>query len=279
MAMRLNSATGRSLRWLCSLRCAPAQARPRTHPARRDHPAGASSRRTGEALLAARACSLDNWRRPVRRWPAGAKSRPAPAGDRSSTLRVATSVSGPTAASCSPARPEAWLEETACRLVALPHRRRGGATFGSIPGPELELSSGVVDVHVNHLATEVTVKEGQVRVATPDGLRGPRCSPAGRRARARPAARRWRCGWPGPAPAADRACDGAGAAAQAGTGGGAPSPARRWTAVPPARQSRQGLRPGGAGAEPPLLHPAWPEERHRCPFGYGPHRQIRLGET
>lgn len=36
---------------------------------------------------------------------------------------------------------------------------------------ELEVSSGVVDVHVNHLATEVTVKEGQVRVATPDGLR------------------------------------------------------------------------------------------------------------
>ena len=29
----------------------------------------------------------------------------------------------------------------------------------------------MVDVHVNHLATEVTVKEGQVRVATPDGLR------------------------------------------------------------------------------------------------------------
>ena len=36
---------------------------------------------------------------------------------------------------------------------------------------ELELRAGVVDVHVNHLATEVTVKEGQVRVATPDGLR------------------------------------------------------------------------------------------------------------
>jgi hypothetical protein len=36
---------------------------------------------------------------------------------------------------------------------------------------ELELVAGVVDVHVNHLATEVTVKEGQVRVATPDGLR------------------------------------------------------------------------------------------------------------
>ena len=36
---------------------------------------------------------------------------------------------------------------------------------------ELELLAGVVDVHVNHLATEVTVKEGQVRVATPDGLR------------------------------------------------------------------------------------------------------------
>lgn len=36
---------------------------------------------------------------------------------------------------------------------------------------ELELSSGVVDVHVDHLATEVTVMEGQVRVATPDGLR------------------------------------------------------------------------------------------------------------
>jgi FecR protein len=36
---------------------------------------------------------------------------------------------------------------------------------------DLELLAGVVDVHVNHLATEVTVKEGQVRVATPDGLR------------------------------------------------------------------------------------------------------------
>jgi hypothetical protein len=36
---------------------------------------------------------------------------------------------------------------------------------------ELEVSSGVVDVHVNHLATEVTVKEGQVRVTTPDGMR------------------------------------------------------------------------------------------------------------
>ena len=29
----------------------------------------------------------------------------------------------------------------------------------------------MVDVHVNHLETAVTVKEGQVRVATPDGLR------------------------------------------------------------------------------------------------------------
>ena len=36
---------------------------------------------------------------------------------------------------------------------------------------ELELLAGVVDVHVNHLETAVTVKEGQVRVATPDGLR------------------------------------------------------------------------------------------------------------
>jgi hypothetical protein len=36
---------------------------------------------------------------------------------------------------------------------------------------ELELSSGVVDVDVDDLATEVMVKEGQVRVATPDGLR------------------------------------------------------------------------------------------------------------
>ena len=35
----------------------------------------------------------------------------------------------------------------------------------------LELLAGVVDVHVNHLTTEVSVKEGQVRVATPDGLR------------------------------------------------------------------------------------------------------------
>jgi hypothetical protein len=29
----------------------------------------------------------------------------------------------------------------------------------------------VVDVHVDHLTTEVSVKDGQVRVATPDGLR------------------------------------------------------------------------------------------------------------
>ncbi len=36
---------------------------------------------------------------------------------------------------------------------------------------ELELLAGVVDVHVNQLATEVSVKEGQVQVATPDGLR------------------------------------------------------------------------------------------------------------
>ena len=36
---------------------------------------------------------------------------------------------------------------------------------------ELELTAGVVDVQVNHLATEVSVKEGQVRVTTPDGLR------------------------------------------------------------------------------------------------------------
>jgi hypothetical protein len=36
---------------------------------------------------------------------------------------------------------------------------------------ELELLAGVVDVQVNHLATEVAVKEGRVRVATPDGMR------------------------------------------------------------------------------------------------------------
>ena len=36
---------------------------------------------------------------------------------------------------------------------------------------ELALRAGVIDVHVNHLTTEVSVKEGQVRVATPDGLR------------------------------------------------------------------------------------------------------------
>ena len=29
----------------------------------------------------------------------------------------------------------------------------------------------MIDVHVHHLTTEVSVKEGQVRVATPDGLR------------------------------------------------------------------------------------------------------------
>jgi hypothetical protein len=36
---------------------------------------------------------------------------------------------------------------------------------------ELELLAGVADVHVSHLTTEVSVKQGQVRVATPDGLR------------------------------------------------------------------------------------------------------------
>jgi hypothetical protein len=36
---------------------------------------------------------------------------------------------------------------------------------------ELEVRTGVVDVQVDQHATEVTVQEGQVRVATPDGLR------------------------------------------------------------------------------------------------------------
>lgn len=65
----------------------------------------------------------------------------------------------------------AWLEQRAGWL------RYRIAAAGAQPfrvhtrSLELELSSGVVDVHVNHLATEITVTEGQVRVATPDGLR------------------------------------------------------------------------------------------------------------
>jgi hypothetical protein len=65
---------------------------------------------------------------------------------------------------------EAWLEQRAGWLryriaaAAQPFRIRTRSL-------ELEVASGVVDVHVNHLETEVTIKEGQARVTTPDGLR------------------------------------------------------------------------------------------------------------
>jgi hypothetical protein len=65
---------------------------------------------------------------------------------------------------------DAWLEQRAGWLryriaaAAQPFRIHTRSL-------ELEVSSGVVDVHVNHLATEVTIKEGQARVTTPDGLR------------------------------------------------------------------------------------------------------------
>ena len=65
---------------------------------------------------------------------------------------------------------EAWLEQ---RAGWLRYRvARGGATVRiHTRSLELEVASGVVDVHVNHLETEVTIKEGQARVTTPDGLR------------------------------------------------------------------------------------------------------------
>ena len=57
-----------------------------------------------------------------------------------------------------------WLRYRLAKAAAEPFRIHTRSL-------ELELLAGVVDVHVNHDATEVTVKEGQVRVATPDGLR------------------------------------------------------------------------------------------------------------
>jgi hypothetical protein len=57
-----------------------------------------------------------------------------------------------------------WLRYRIAKAAAEPFRIHTRSL-------ELELLAGVVDVHVNHNATEVTVKEGQVRVATPDGLR------------------------------------------------------------------------------------------------------------
>ena len=115
---------------------------------------------------------------------------------------------------------DAWLEQRAGWLryriaegAAQPFRIYTRAL-------ELQLSSGVVDVQINHLATEVTVKEGQVRVGHP---RWPApdpddCRPVGARRRGR----RHGAGGPpgaGPAAAADRVRDRARAAAQAGTCG------------------------------------------------------------
>jgi hypothetical protein len=57
-----------------------------------------------------------------------------------------------------------WLRYRVAEAAAQPFRIHTRSL-------ELELLVGVVDVHVNHRATEVTVKEGEVRVATPDGLR------------------------------------------------------------------------------------------------------------
>ena len=57
-----------------------------------------------------------------------------------------------------------WLRYRVAEAAAQPFRIHTRSL-------ELELLAGVIDVRVNHLATEVTVKEGQARVATPDGLR------------------------------------------------------------------------------------------------------------
>jgi hypothetical protein len=127
---------------------------------------------------------------------------------------------------------------------------------------ELELSSGVVDVQVSHLATEVTVKEGQVRVGTPDGLRQTQMI-AGQSARAGEAGGAMLAVRMAPdqplqpiqsviVPALQLKPGAAGNAAAA-------APARPTTAVPPAAPAATTAAP--TGAEPLVLHPAMAAQR------------------
>lgn len=173
MAMRLISATGQRLAALALLAalcaCAttatelPTEMRPagwriveRTGEARYSPPEGAVwvSATTGQALAGGSEVATGRGGRlivdaPGRHISVGPDSRfVLPDGDRDEWLEQRAG----------------WLRYRIAEAGAQPFRIYTRSL-------ELELSSGVVDVHVNHLATEVTVMEGQVRVATPDGLR------------------------------------------------------------------------------------------------------------
>ena len=177
---------------------------------------------------------------------------------------------------------DAWLEQ---RAGWLRYRIAEGAAQPfriHTRSLELQLSSGVVDVQINHLATEVTVKEGQVRVATPDGLRHTQMI-AGQSARAGEAggtvlAVRLAPDQPlQPIESGDRAR----AAAQAGTcrrrrGRGSGAAVDRGTAC--RAGGGNGDQPGGVrrrGAARPAPSDGRPASAHRRPCGAARHRRSR----
>ena len=175
---------------------------------------------------------------------------------------------------------DAWLEQ---RTGWLRYRIAEGAAQPfriHTRSLELQLSSGVVDVQINHLATEVTVKEGQVRVATPDGLRQTQMI-AGQSARAGEAGGTVLAVRLAPdqplqpiesviVPALQPKSGPAGGAAAA-------APARPSTAVPPAGAAATAIGPAVfAGAEPLVCTQRWPPtERDRRPCGAARHRRSR----
>ena len=269
MAMRLNSATGRPLAALALLALLCACASTAADPSGAARPSGwRIVERTGEArcLPPERAAWMTAT---TGQALAGGSEVATGAGGRLIVDAPGRNLSvGPDSRFVLPREDDhSWLEQRAGWL-----RYRIAA---AAPQPfrihtrslELELSSGVVDVHVNHLATEVTVKEGQVRVATPDGLRQTQML-AGHSARA---------GEPGATALAVRLAPGEPLQAiepvvvpasqpKPVPAGSAPSPATvESIAVPPApAEPATSLTPlVRAGAEPPLLPGATDPEKPR----------------
>jgi hypothetical protein len=173
MAMRLNSATGRSLAALALLATLCACASMATDPSGAVRPSGwRIVERTGEARYLPPESAAWMMASTGQALAGGSEVATGPGGRLIVDAPGRNLSVGPDSRFVLPGEDDdAWLEQRGgwlrYRIAA------GGAQPFRIHtrSLELELSSGVVDVHVNHLATEVTVKEGQVRVATPDGLR------------------------------------------------------------------------------------------------------------
>ena len=173
MAMRLISATGRPLAALALLAAVCACATTATEPSVRTRPPGwRIVERTGEARYLPPESAG---------WIAATTGQALAGGSEVATGRGGRLIVdapgrhlsvGPDSRFVLPSEDgEAWLEQ---RAGWLRYRIAEGAAEPFriyTRALELQRSSGVIDVQVNHLGTEVSVKEGQVWVATPDGLR------------------------------------------------------------------------------------------------------------